>query len=72
MIKSVKMSYTNYLGITKTIELEPGMITELNTQFTFKEALKRFISGCRSYSKNYWVTGYINNHKVCWFQWVEV
>ena len=68
MIKSMTMSYTSYLGITKQIELTVDQIQELQKQFTFKEIAKRFIASCKSYTHNYWVTGYINNHKICWFQ----
>lgn len=72
MIKSIRMEYTNWMGIKKEIEFDTDMIKSLNNKYTIKDNIKRFVAGCKSYSKNYWVTGYINNHKVCWFQWDEV
>jgi len=68
MIKSMKMKTVNYLGMETWIELTPGQVKEFTEQFTVKECLKRFKSACKSYSNNYWVTGYVNNHKLCWFQ----
>ena len=72
MIKSVKIELTNYLGSKKEVKLEPDQIDQLNKQFIVKENLKRLVAACKSYSNDYWVTGYINNHKVCWYQWNQV
>jgi len=72
MIKSARMECVDWLSRKKTVELTPEQINEINKQFTVKEFLKRFIAGCRSYSKSYWITGYVNGHKVCWFQWAEI
>ena len=66
------MECVDWLSRKKIVELTPEQIKEINRQFTIKEFLKRFKEGCRSYSKSYWVTGYVNNHKVCWFQWAEI
>ena len=68
MIRSMVMSYTDFLGMTKEVKLTDDQIQELQKQFTFKEIANRFKASCKSYTNNYWVTGYINNHKICWFQ----
>lgn len=72
MIKSVKVELTNFLGLKKTIELEPEQIEQLNKQYTLKENIKRLQAACKSYSNEYWATGYINNHKICWYQWNQL
>jgi len=72
MIKSVKIELTNYLGLKKEVKLEPEQVKQLNKQFTVKENLKRTVAACKNYSNEYWVTGYVNNHKICWFQWAQV
>ena len=66
-IKSVKMSYTNYLGITKDVILDDEQVEKLN-KFSYKDNVKRLSNACRSYANNYWVTGYINNKEVCHYQ----
>ena len=68
MLKNVKVELTNYLGITKTINLEPEQIRILNERFTLKENLKKLKLVCRDYSNNYWVKGYVNGHLLCKFQ----
>ena len=72
MIKSIKMVCVDWLSREKVIELNQDQIKALNQENTVKENLERFKNACRYYSKNYWVTGYVNNHKFCWFQWSEV
>jgi len=72
MIKSIRVELTDFLGIKKIVELEPEQIKQLNKKFTVKENIKRLIMACKDYSNNYWATGYINNHKVCWFQWNQL
>ena len=67
-IKNMKMSYTNYLGITKDIVLNDNQIEQLNKKFTYEDNVKRLSSACKSYTNNYWVTGYINNKEVCHYQ----
>jgi len=66
-IKSVKMSYTNYLGITKDVLLDDNQVKQLN-KFTYDDNVKRLSNACKSYTQNYWVTGYINDKKVCHYQ----
>lgn len=72
MIKEVRVELTDYLGIKKTVRLKSGQIKHLNRTYTIRDALGRLKSVCRGYSNNYWVTGYVNNHKVCWYQWAQL
>jgi len=72
MIKSIKIELTNYQGLKKEVTLELDQIKQLNEKFTVKENLKRLKNACMHYSNDYWVTGYVNGHKLCWFQWSQV
>ena len=72
MIKDVRIELTDYIGIKKTVKLEPGQIKTINRQYTMRQALERLRMACRSYSNSYWVTGYVNNHKICWYQWAQL
>ena len=71
-IKSINIELTDYRGFKKYVKLEPEQIKEINSQYTVKESIKRLKSACMNYSKDYWVTGYMNNHKIAQYQWAEL
>ena len=71
-IKNVRIEITDYLGTMKTTKLKPEHIDAINKMYTVKENLIRLKAACKSYSNNGWVTGYVNNHKICWFQWDQI
>ena len=71
-IKNVRIEITDYLGTTKITKLEPEHIDAINKMYTVKENLIRLKAACKSYSNNGWVSGYVNNHKICSIQWAQL
>jgi hypothetical protein len=68
----IHIEYTNYLGIKETTDLTKDQIKKFVTGKSRKEIVARLDNACKHYANNYWVSGYINDKKVCWHQWNQV
>lgn len=70
--KRIHIEFTDYLGIKKTTELNEDQIKNFVTGKPKQEVVKRLDNACKHYSKKYWVSGFINDKKVCSYQWAEL
>ena len=70
--KRIHIEYINYLGIKNTTDLTKDQISKFVSGKPHKEIVKRLDNACAHYANKYWVSGYINDKKVCWYQWNQI